>query len=216
VGDEVVLGTESLGLPPRRGRVLEILVTGGEQHYRVAWADGRESLIFPGPDMHLVHHAPSPRPTEPIAPGRVAAGLDRPAATDPVRAIMSAPVSEVDGQASLRELAEALASAGVGALMVVGDGRTLGVVSERDVVRALAQGGDPDVARAADVVATETVWARPSDTIRHVAGLMWEAEVRHIPLRENGKAIGMVSIRDILDALVPAWTDKLVHPVPDI
>jgi len=45
---------------------------------------------------------------------------------------------------------------------------------------------------------------------------MCDAEVRHIPLRENGKAVGMVSIRDVLDALFQAWVDKAVHAVPDI
>jgi CBS domain-containing protein len=198
VGDEVFVDTETLDVPRRRGRVLDVLVGAGEEHYRVARADGRESLFFPGPDVRVVRHAGGQRPAEQVAArptaggktavGQVPAGWGGPAPTDPVRTIMSTPVSQVDGQASLREVAEALTSAGVGALVVVDGERTLGVVSERDVVRALAQGGDPDLVWAADVLAPETVWVRPADSIRAVAGLMWDAEVRHIPLRENGKA----------------------------
>ena len=167
-GDEVLVETETLDVPRRRGRVLDVLVSAGKEHYRVAWADGRESLFFPGPDVRVVRHAGGQRPAEHVASrptacrktavGQVPAGWGGPAPTDPVRTIMSTPVSQVDGQASLREVAEALTSAGVGALVVVDGERTLGVVSERDVVRALAQGGDPDLVWAADVLAPETVW----------------------------------------------------------
>jgi CBS domain-containing protein len=208
VGDEVVIDTETLDVPRRRGRVLAVSTTDGREHYRVGWSDGRESLLFPGPDVHVVHHRARPEPV-PQPVGRLL-GPD-----DPVRSIMSTPVSEVDGQASLRHVAEVLTAARVGALIVVDGDRTVGVVSERDVVRALAQGGDPDVVWAADVVAAETVWGRPADSIRSVASRMWEAEVRHIPLKEDGKAVGIVSIRDVLDVLFRAW-DRPVHPVPDI
>jgi CBS domain-containing protein len=211
VGDEIVIDTETLGAPPRRGQVTEVLAKAGEEHYRVVWRDGRESVLFPGPDAHITHEA---GPSDPgaSAPRREAVhrvsvrrhrtGL-RPG--DPIRSIMAAPVAEIDAQATLREVADALTFAEVGALLVVDGTATLGVVSERDVVHTLARGGDADRVWAADLVAPETVWAGPKDSIRYVAGLMWEAEVRHIPLREDGKVVGMVSIRDVLDVLFQSW-----------
>lgn len=54
VGDEIMVETDTVGRIRRRGEILEVLVTGGE-HYRVRWDDGRESLLFPGPDAHVVH-----------------------------------------------------------------------------------------------------------------------------------------------------------------
>jgi Domain of unknown function (DUF1918) len=74
VGDEVVVDTETLGVPRRRGRVLEVLVTGGAEHYRVAWADGRESLLFPGADVHIVHSAGSEQAAGQAAGGPAAGG----------------------------------------------------------------------------------------------------------------------------------------------
>lgn len=121
---------------------------------------------------------------------------------EPVSRIMSTPVAEISSRATLTQVAEALTAAEVGALLVTEGARTLGVVSERDVVRALAEGGRPEVVWAADIVAPETVWATPADSIQDVARLMWEAEVRHIPLRTGGATIGMVSIRDVLAALL--------------
>jgi len=74
-----------------------------------------------------------------------------------MRSPMSTSASQIDGHASLRRVAEVLTAADVGALVVIEGERTLGVVSERDVVRTLAEGGDPDAVRAADVVYRQTV-----------------------------------------------------------
>lgn len=120
---------------------------------------------------------------------------------DPVSTIMSAPVAEVSGRATLTQVAETLAAAEVGALVVVDGTTALGVVSERDLVCALADGADQDELTAEDLVSPETVWATPADSIGAVADLMASAEVRHIPLRTGGQPVGMVSIRDVLEVL---------------
>ena len=120
---------------------------------------------------------------------------------DAVSSIMSTPVAEISGRASLMQVAETLTAAEVGALVVVDGVRAIGVVSERDLVRTLAEGEDQDALTAADLVSSETVWADPADTIGAVADLMADAEVRHIPLRAGARTVGMVSIRDILEVL---------------
>jgi hypothetical protein len=61
VGDEIVVDSNELGHPPRRGEVLEVLGTGETQHYRVRWDDGHESLFFPSTSAHIIH--PGARPT---------------------------------------------------------------------------------------------------------------------------------------------------------
>jgi CBS domain-containing protein len=121
---------------------------------------------------------------------------------DPVSTIMSTPVAEISGWSTLSQVAETLAAADIGALLVVEGATIFGVLSERDVVRALADNADPDVVLAADIVAPETVWAGPTDSIRYVAGLMREAEVRHIPLRAGDQVVGIVSIRDVIGVLL--------------
>ncbi len=55
IGDEVVVEGRFVETVPREGEVLEVLETGGVEHYRVRWDDGHESLLFPGNDAHIVH-----------------------------------------------------------------------------------------------------------------------------------------------------------------
>lgn len=55
VGDEIVVDNMQLGHPPRKGRVLEVIGTGDDQHYRVEWDDGHVSVFFPAATSHAVH-----------------------------------------------------------------------------------------------------------------------------------------------------------------
>lgn len=52
-GDHIVIENPTLGTPRRHGEVIEVIGQGDEQHYRVRWDDGHESIFFPGPDAHL-------------------------------------------------------------------------------------------------------------------------------------------------------------------
>ncbi len=196
IGDEIVVETETIGRTRRRGQVLEVLSTGGE-HYRVRWDDGHESVLFPGPDTRIVHtgddESSVQRPTSPARGSGVPSGPD-----DPVSTIMATPVATIDGGASLRAVAERLSAGGIGALVVVDRGTPVSVVSERDVVRALADGADVDAVWAMDMMPPEAVWASPDDSVRDIAGIMRRADIRHVPLRDGDALVGMVSSRDIL------------------
>jgi CBS domain-containing protein len=123
-------------------------------------------------------------------------------ALDPVRTIMSASVASIDAGASAREVAERLAHEEVGALIVENGTHLPGILSERDLVRAVARGADLDALSAGDLEAPETVWAETSDSIAAVAVVMHEADVRHIPLRSDGRLAGVVSVRDVLAVLL--------------
>jgi hypothetical protein len=57
-GDWLVVTPPRLGEPPRRGLILGVRGAGGEPPYRVRWTDtDHETLVFPGPDFHVEHHA---------------------------------------------------------------------------------------------------------------------------------------------------------------
>jgi|tagenome__1003787_1003787.scaffolds.fasta_scaffold20815796_2 hypothetical protein len=56
IGDEVLVETHTLGLPPRRGEVLELLGDRDTEHYRVRWEDGTESIYYPGSDSSIIDH----------------------------------------------------------------------------------------------------------------------------------------------------------------
>jgi CBS domain-containing protein len=74
-------------------------------------------------------------------------------------------------------------------------------VSERDLVRAIADGSDLAAATAASVATTELVWADGTASVDEVAEQMMEHWVRHVLVEDGGALVGMVSARDVLGAL---------------
>ena len=59
VGDELVVDATEVGIPPRRGKILEVRGETGEEHYLVCWSDGHESVFFPSSTAHAIHHGGS-------------------------------------------------------------------------------------------------------------------------------------------------------------
>ena len=57
-GDQIVVETTTLAAARRRGEVLEVIGEGDREHYRVRWADGHESVYFPGPDARVQSRRP--------------------------------------------------------------------------------------------------------------------------------------------------------------
>ncbi len=93
-----------------------------------------------------------------------------------------------------------LAKRKIGAVVVVdGSGRTQGIVSERDIVGALAAHAERTGAlRLADIMTREVVACRGDDTIEHVMALMTNRRVRHLPVIEGGDLVGIISIGDVV------------------
>lgn len=104
----------------------------------------------------------------------------------------------------LRDVAMCLTAGRTGAAVVVRGGRVLGVISERDVVAALAQGGDPDLVWASDVMTPDPVWAEPEDTAEEVLRRMMVAGVRHLPVVADGNLVGVLAMSDVLDEVLRA------------
>ena len=126
----------------------------------------------------------------------------KPDPADPVRRIMVRRPVSVPQAATLREVAHELADDAIGAVVVDNPGGAVGLVSERDVVGAVAAGDDLDDHQVADLMSTDLVTARPDDSIRTVATLMDDAGVRHILINDGATVIGIVSVRDVLPALL--------------
>jgi CBS domain-containing protein len=116
----------------------------------------------------------------------------------PVASFVGDNVVRISPRATLYEIVDALADAEVGAL-VVGDGDSVdAVVTERDVVRALAGRRDPATTLAADIGHTKLIWCDSTASVVEVAMVMMAHYVRHILLENDGKLIGIVSARDLL------------------
>ncbi|MDH3426769.1 MAG: CBS domain-containing protein [Acidimicrobiia bacterium] len=110
--------------------------------------------------------------------------------------------SEVIGpEATLEHAAQTIIKAGIGSLAVV-DGRTLaGIITERDIVRAVAEGADLGAAVVKDWMTESPDTVGPEVEAEDAATWMLEMGYRHLPVMENDELLGVVSIRDLLWAL---------------
>lgn len=118
-----------------------------------------------------------------------------------VAGFVSDAVTYVKPDASLRQVAEVLRNADV-SLAVVADGTTLyGVVSERDIVGAVALGIDLDDTPVTTIEAEDLKWATSTSTVDDVAEEMLENYLRHVLVgSDDGGLVGIVSMRDLLTA----------------
>lgn len=88
----------------------------------------------------------------------------------------------------------------IGAVVVrEADGPVVGVLSERDIVRGLAEKGQACLTlRVADLMTSEVVCCRPNDSIDDIMALMTERRIRHLPVMRDGAVIGVISIGDVV------------------
>ena len=101
---------------------------------------------------------------------------------------------------TLRELSEVLVREEVGVALVMRDAMAVGLVSERDVVRAGADGHDVDDDRVEDVMTFDVVAIDSHETITSAAEQMLDGEIRHLLVSDGEQSLGVISIRDVLAA----------------
>jgi CBS domain-containing protein len=118
--------------------------------------------------------------------------------TRKVRDIMSsAPVRMAPGE-SVSAAARATKQHGIGAVLVLTDGRLSGLVTDRDItVRVLAENRDPQTTRVGDICSYELAVLSPDDDVEQACRLVRERAVRRIPVLADGTPVGVVSIGDL-------------------
>ena len=104
--------------------------------------------------------------------------------------------------ASLRSAVDLMAKRNVGALVVVNDdGKIVGMVSERDIVLALAASSERALADSvADVMSKRLITCGPDDRLADLMATMTEHRVRHLPVVDQGHLVGLISIGDLVKA----------------
>jgi CBS domain-containing protein len=103
---------------------------------------------------------------------------------------------------SLHEASRLLAEHNIGALVVVNQAQTpVGIVSERDIVRAFATTGNQMLTQTvSDVMTKDLIVAVPEDELDHVSNVMTHKRIRHLPVISNDELIGIISIGDVVKA----------------
>ena len=122
-----------------------------------------------------------------------------------VRDGMTDVVLTVGPDHTLREAARRMTERGVGAAVVVDEESPgPGVISERDLMRSVGQGQDPDAERVGDHMSDAVISAAPDWSLERAAVEMSKRHIRHLVVIERGEVVGMLSIRDI----VRCWTSE--------
>ncbi len=116
----------------------------------------------------------------------------------------------VGPEETLEGAARLLSERRIGSVLVRdGSGEVLGILSERDVVRGIALHGAAALAMPVSGFMTrEVVFAKPSDTVDQVLALMTERRFRHLPVRDGGQLVGIVSIGDVVKRKIEDVTEE--------
>jgi CBS domain-containing protein len=113
-----------------------------------------------------------------------------------VAEIMNRNVLSVEPAASIGEAAEKMMDGGVGAVVVMEDMvRLVGIVTERDILRAVAQRARAAEARVRQWMTESVITIEPETPIDEAAKMMFERNFRHLPVTKEGRLLGIVSLR---------------------
>jgi CBS domain-containing protein len=110
---------------------------------------------------------------------------------------MTRSLLSIAAEATLGEAAAKMAERGVGAVVVLEGDAVAAILTERDVMKAVAAGQDGS-ASVTDWMTRHPDTIEPGDTTDHAASLMIHGGFRHLPVVEEGKVVGIVSIRDLM------------------
>ncbi len=124
-----------------------------------------------------------------------------------VRDVMTQATITESASDTLRAAAERMWRQQTGSLLVSADGQLAGIITERDVLRAVALGADPERSTVDEAMTTELFTVPPDMPLHEAAREMATRWIRHLPVVQDGEVLGVVSMRDITGifaALTPA------------
>jgi CBS domain-containing protein len=105
---------------------------------------------------------------------------------------------------TLAEACEKMRHAQTSSILIMDGERMVGIVTERDVVKCVARGLDPKGTTLKDIMTTDIVTIGPMTTLKEAANIMATKWIRHLPIVEGSKVVGMISQRDLTGVLAEA------------
>lgn len=115
-----------------------------------------------------------------------------------VSEVMTTRVSSLSPEDTAAKAADIMSCENIGAVPVVEQGEIQGILTDRDIVlRCVAQGKDPKTIKAREIMSKSAVCVTPVHTVDDVVRIMSREQIRRLPVVDNGKLTGMVSMADI-------------------
>ena len=131
-----------------------------------------------------------------------------------VRDIMHTDVKTTAPTDTFDHVATVLRENGISSVVVVEDGKLAGIVTERDLVNLVADGGDPRATKVSERMSKDLDTVDPKTDIAEAADHMARLKIRHLPVLQDGELAGIISIRDLTNWAVRELTSG--HELPDL
>jgi CBS domain-containing protein len=108
---------------------------------------------------------------------------------------------------TLAEAARKMWKQQTGSLLVMEEEDLVGILTERDILRAVATGSKLDETRVSEVMTKDLITVGPQATLREAAKIMADRWIRHLPVLDGGKVVGVISQRDLAGVLAGALNE---------
>ena len=112
-------------------------------------------------------------------------------------------VWSVSSDATVFDALKLMADTNAGAALVINDGKVVGILSERDCIRKVdLHGRNSRETKVADIMTTKVLYVEGSQSLDECVAIMIDKNIRHLPVYDDGKLIGIISVRDALKEMV--------------
>lgn len=121
-------------------------------------------------------------------------------------------IFSVTGQSSVYDAIKVMGEKNIGALLIMEGEKLTGILSERDYARKVVlQGKASRETKVAEIMTTNVFTVTPDDTIEKCMAIMTDKHIRHLPVVENEKVLGMVSIGDVVNGIIATQKETIAH-----
>ncbi len=119
-------------------------------------------------------------------------------------------IISVTSDSSVLDAIRVMAEKAIGAVVVIDDGVLLGILSERDYARkVIIKGRSSESTPVADIMTKEVLTTSASQTVNDCMNMMTEKKIRHLPVVEDDTVIGMISIGDLVEAIIADQAEEI-------
>ena len=121
-------------------------------------------------------------------------------------------IISIGAEASVLEAITTMAEKSIGSLLVMQDDELQGIVTERDYARkVIVKGRSSKSTEVREIMTPDVLTASPADTVNNCMTVMTEKRIRHLPVVDDGKVLGVISIGDLVQAIISDQQEAIEH-----